>query len=95
MDLSLLSEDIVSFPSCVSVGAMNNHSSLGWRRKSWNDLFENLILTLVFSAIEVKQLSKTLAICYGPVTVTVTDECLTAIKLIMPFYIFLRLFKIF
>ena len=54
VDLSLFSEDIIKFTSCASVGVMNNESALGWWRKSWNDLFENLILALVFSAIELK-----------------------------------------
>ena len=53
VDLPLFSEDI-KFASCASVGVMNNYTALGWWRKSWNDLFENLILALVFSAIELK-----------------------------------------
>ena len=44
VDLSLFSEDIIKFTSCASAGVMNNDSALGWWRKFWNDLFENLIL---------------------------------------------------
>ena len=54
VNLSLFIEDIIKFSSCASVGVMNNDSALGWWRKSWNDLFENLILALDFSAIELK-----------------------------------------
>ena len=46
VDLLLFIEDIVKVTSCASVGVMNNDSALGWR-KSWNDLFENLILALL------------------------------------------------
>ena len=53
-DLSLFREDIINFTSCASVGVTNNDSSLGWWRNSWNDLFENLILALVFTVIKVK-----------------------------------------
>ena len=53
-DLPLFSEDIVKFTSCVSVAAMNYNSSFGWWKKSWNDLFENLILALVFPAIDLR-----------------------------------------
>ena len=53
VDLSLFSEDI-KFTSCTSVGVMNNDSALRWWRKSWNGLFENLVLALVFPAIELK-----------------------------------------
>ena len=52
VDLSLINEDIIKFTS--SVGVMSNDSALGWWGKSWNDLFENLILPSVFSAIELK-----------------------------------------
>ena len=52
-DLSLFSEDIIKFTSSASVGVINNDSSLGWLG-SWNYLSENLILVLVFSAIELK-----------------------------------------
>ena len=54
MDLSLFSEDIIKFTSCAYVGDASNDSSLGLCRKLWNDLFENLILTLAFSATELK-----------------------------------------
>ena len=54
VDLSLFSDDIIKFTSCASVGVMNNVSELGWWSRSWNDLFENSILALVFSAIELK-----------------------------------------
>ena len=54
VELSLFSEDIIKFTSCASVGVINNDSSLGWWRKCWNRLFENLILPLVFYAIELK-----------------------------------------
>ena len=62
VDLSLISEDIIKFTSSLlhiikftsSVGVINNDSALGWWGKSWNDLFENLILPSVFSAIELK-----------------------------------------
>ena len=48
VDLSLFSEGLIKFTSCVSLGVMNNDSALEWWRKSWNDLFENLIFDLVF-----------------------------------------------
>ena len=54
VDLSLFSEDIIKLTSCAFVGVMSNVSALGWWSKSWNDLFENLILALAFSAIERK-----------------------------------------
>ena len=54
VDLSLFREDIINFTSCESVGVTNDDSSLGWWRKSWNDLFENLIVALVFTMIKVK-----------------------------------------
>ena len=37
MDLLLFNKDIIEFTSCASVGVVNNDSSLGWLRKSWND----------------------------------------------------------
>ena len=37
MDLSLFNKDIIEFTSCASVSVVNNDSSLGWLRKSWND----------------------------------------------------------
>ena len=54
VDLSLFSEDIIKFPLCASPGVMNSGSLLGWWRKPWKYLFESLILTLGFSAIELK-----------------------------------------
>ena len=62
VDLSLFSEDVIKFTSCVSAIAISNDSSLGWWRKSWNDFFLNLMLALVFSAIELKYSLKILAI---------------------------------
>ena len=66
-------------------------------------LFENLILALVFSAIELKWSLKVVARHNGSVTAVPlcvsicifdADECLIAIKLLIPFHIFLRLFKL-
>ena len=37
VDLLLFIEDNIKFTSCASAAAMNNNSSLGWWRKSWND----------------------------------------------------------
>ena len=54
VDLLLFSQDIIKFTLCASVDDMNNDFSLGWWKKYWNDLFENVILVLVFSAIELK-----------------------------------------
>ena len=65
---------------------------------------QNLILTLVFSATELKWSLKMLAICNRSVTVAPlcvfictfdVHEHLIAIKALMPFHIFLRLFNPF
>ena len=54
VDFSLFSKDIIKLSSSESISVMNDDSALGWWRKSWNDLFENVILALVFSPIELK-----------------------------------------
>ena len=96
VDLLLFSEDYV-----VCVGVMNNDSALEWWRKSWNDLFEKLILALVCSTIKLKHSLKMLAIWNGPITVAplcvsiyIFDacECLIAIKLFILFHKFLSYF---
>ena len=62
VDLSLFSQDIIKFTSCVSVSVMSNDAALGWWRKSWKDLLENLLLALVFfcnlTKIVIKYVSK-------------------------------------
>ena len=54
VDLLLFNEDIINFTSGASVGVVQNDSSLGWWRKPWDYLFENLILALVFFVVELR-----------------------------------------
>ena len=67
-------------------------------------LFENLTLDLVFSAIELKWSLKVAArhngsVTAAPLRVSIcifdANECLVAIKIPMPFHIFLKLFELF
>ena len=94
VDLSLFSD--------ASVGVVNNNSSSGWQRKSWNDLYiwkfnNGFSFSCNWTKIVIKDVNSMQWISYILLHVCVSififdsEKCLIAIKFLMPFHKFLRL----
>ena len=86
------------------VGFRKKEFSLACWRNPSNDLFENLIFALVFSAIVLKETLKMLAVFFDFVTLSWSfkkrlifgeADCLQDIRFLSPFQVFLILFMLF